>query len=93
MEKIKPGVYRHYKGKEYDVYGEVILSGTEDSEQIWFVVYRPRYGERRLTSRLKTEFTENVSTGGVSVSSIPRFVFVRELESSELKVITEFFSS
>ncbi len=89
MERIRSGVYCHYKGQEYDVYGETILSGTEDSKQIWFVIYRPRYGQRRLTSRLKTEFTESVSVGGVLVQ---RFVFVRELESPELKVVSEFFS-
>ena len=90
MRKIELGIYRHYKGKEYDVYGEAILSGTEDGEQIWFVIYRPRYGDRRLTSRLKTEFTESALVGGTSVQ---RFVFVREFESPELKVIAEFFSS
>ncbi len=91
MEKIKPGIYRHYKGKEYNVYGEVILSGTEDlSSPVFAVIYRPRYGQRRLTSRPKIEFLENVSIEGVLT---PRFVFVRELENPELKIITAFFSS
>lgn len=92
MKKIEPGVYRHYKGHEYDVYGEAILSGTEDGKQILFVIYRPRYGERRITCRPKDTFEGEVQSAEYRHNG-PRFVFVKELESPELKVIVDFFSS
>lgn len=90
--RVKPGVYRHYKGKEYDVYGEAIQSGTEDSEQpVWSVVYRPRYGSMKLTYRPKQEFLESVSVNGTSV---PRFIFVRcfNEDEADAKIVSSLLS-
>lgn len=69
MRRVKPGVWRHWKGKCYRVYGEAVKSGTEDSspakrERHAVVVYRPLYGKRRLTYRPKTEFLERVPKEG-----------------------------
>lgn len=33
MRTVQPGVYLHYKGKRYRVYGEAVKSGTEDSRR------------------------------------------------------------
>jgi hypothetical protein len=38
---IKPGVYRHYKGRDYRVIGSARHSETEEL----LVVYHPLYGE------------------------------------------------
>jgi hypothetical protein len=90
---IKPGVYRHYKGKEYDVFCVAVLSGTEDVEKsVWAVIYRPRYGEGRLTYRGLEEFLESVDVNGTTV---PRFVFVRCFSSddeADAKIVSSLFN-
>ncbi|MEK7174755.1 MAG: DUF1653 domain-containing protein [Patescibacteria group bacterium] len=91
-DHIKSGVYRHYKGKEYDVYGAAIQSGTEDSEQpVWSVIYRPRWGQRRLTYRLEQEFLELVNVNGTLV---PRFIFVRcfDEDEADAKIVSSLLS-
>ncbi|MFY9493482.1 MAG: DUF1653 domain-containing protein [Minisyncoccia bacterium] len=91
MEKTRPGVWRHYKGGEYDVYGEAILSGSEDSpDKVFAVIYRPRYGQRKLTYRPKKEFLGHVSVNGITMA---RFVFVRDFDDPCLEGIAAFFSS
>lgn len=63
---IRPGRYRHYKGKEYDVLGVAKHSETEEE----FVVYRALYGERGLWIRPVAMFLETVY---VDARPIPRF--------------------
>ena len=63
---VSPGVYRHYKGQQYEVMGIARHSETEEE----FVVYRALYGDRGLWIRPLSMFTESVEKGGVSV---PRF--------------------
>ena len=51
-EEIRPGRYRHFKGKEYEVLGVARHSETEEE----YVVYRPLYGEHSLwAARLHVE--------------------------------------
>jgi len=45
--RVDPGLYRHYKGRLYDVIG--IATHSESGERL--VVYRPQYGERALWVR------------------------------------------
>jgi hypothetical protein len=59
---IKPGVYRHFKGKDYLVIGVAIHS--ESGEEL--VVYRPLYGNYQLTVRPKSMFIEPVERDGYS---------------------------
>lgn len=66
MSQIKPGRYRHYKGKEYTVIGVARHSETEEL----LVVYRPEYGDRQLWVRPLGMFTEEVQVGE---RKIPRF--------------------
>jgi len=63
---IKPGRYRHYKGKDYDVLGVARHSETEEE----YVVYRQLYGEGGLWIRPKEMFLESVTVGR---TSMPRF--------------------
>lgn len=52
MGQVKPGIYRHYKGNLYEVYGVAVHSETEER----LVVYRSLYGEYRLTVRPEVVF-------------------------------------
>lgn len=63
---VPPGIYRHYKGPQYEVLGVAKHSETEEE----VVVYRALYGERGLWIRPLAMFVERVEKDGVSV---PRF--------------------
>ena len=63
---IKPGRYRHYKGKDYDVLGVARHSESEEE----YVVYRQLYGTCDLWIRPVGMFLESVSVEGATV---PRF--------------------
>ena len=69
IEAPAPGLYRHYKGGEYDVLGSVLHSETEER----LVLYRPRYGERELWVRPVAMFREDVVVDG---KSCPRFAWI-----------------
>jgi len=68
-EGLKPGRYRHYKGKDYLVLGVARHSETEEE----LVVYRTDYGDRGLWVRPKQMFLETVEIDG---QVVPRFRFV-----------------
>lgn len=53
-EPICPGIYRHYKGQDYEVMGVAIHSETEEEQ----VVYRALYGDYRLFVRPRSMFSE-----------------------------------
>lgn len=53
---LLPGLYRHFKGGEYEVQG--IATHSETGEKL--VVYRPLYGERGLWVRPLAMFVETV---------------------------------
>ena len=65
-EALKPGLYRHYKGKLYQVLG--VSTHTETLEKL--VVYIPLYGEGGYWVRPLAMFTEQVRIDG---KSVPRF--------------------
>lgn len=75
MKEPKPGIYKHYKGKFYEVIGTARNSETLEE----FVVYRALYsseefGENTLWIRPKTIFLEKVKINGKEVQ---RFTFLR----------------
>jgi len=71
VEKIKLGIYRHFKGNEYRV-----LSVAKHSETLEdYVVYQALYGEKGLWVRPLAMFTEEIIRNG---NSIKRFEFVGE---------------
>ncbi len=58
--QIKPGKYRHFKGKEYEVIG--IASHSETMEPM--VVYQALYGEKGLWVRPLSMWNEIVDRDG-----------------------------
>ena len=73
---IKPGIYRHYKGKDYQVYDVATHSETEEL----MVVYRTLYGNFDLWVRPLEMFVEEVTVDGVKK---PRFAWVRPTDASD----------
>ncbi|MEC8524305.1 MAG: hypothetical protein CSH37_04925 [Thalassolituus sp.] len=70
---INPGRYRHYKGQEYEVFGLVRHSETEE----WLVHYRTLYGDFSHWVRPLTMFTEDVETPD---GPQPRFRYLGPME-------------
>lgn len=69
--EIKPGIYRHFKGNEYEVLG--IATHSETGEPM--VVYRALYGAFGLWVRPAAMWNETVDRDGYCG---PRFRFIRE---------------
>lgn len=61
LEKIKPGRYRHFKGKEY----EVLFTATHSETLEPMVVYRQLYGEGSVWVRPAAMWSETVVRDGV----------------------------
>ena len=71
MESIKPGRYRHFKGKEYEVLGVARHSETEEE----LVVYRALYGDFGLWVRTVSMWNEAVERDG---KTFRRFTYIGE---------------
>ncbi|MGX5219899.1 MULTISPECIES: DUF1653 domain-containing protein [Pseudomonas] len=67
--QIKPGLYRHYKGPEYRVFG--VAQHSETEQQV--VVYQALYGDYGLWVRPLDMFCERVDVDG---ESVPRFALI-----------------
>ena len=68
-ERIKPGIYEHYKGHQYRVLG--VAQHSETLEEV--VVYEALYGEKGLWVRPIAMFLEEVEVNG---EKMPRFRFL-----------------
>ncbi len=68
---IKPGKYRHFKGKEYEVIG--VAKHSETLEEM--VVYRQLYGEHGLWVRPASMWEETVERDG---KTYKRFTYIGE---------------
>jgi hypothetical protein len=68
---IKPGRYRHFKGREYEVLHLARHSETEE----WMVVYRALYGDFGIWVRPASIWLETVERDG---KVIPRFQKIEE---------------
>lgn len=75
--EVQPGLYRHYKGKMYQVLEVARHSETLD----WYVVYRCLYPNElaQLWIRPASMFMETISLNGVLQ---PRFAFISPDSSS-----------
>ena len=71
MESIKPGRYRHFKGKEYEVLGVARHSETDEE----LVVYRALYGDFGLLVRPVSMWNEAVERDG---KTFRRFTYIGE---------------
>ncbi len=67
--EIQKGIYRHYKGNEYEVIAMAKHSETEEQ----MVVYRALYGEYGVWVRPYEIFAEEVELDGMKVA---RFTFL-----------------
>lgn len=70
---IRPGRYRHYKGPEYQIFGLVRHSETEE----WLVHYRALYGEMGYWVRPYRMFIETIEVDG---EPLPRFEYLGPIE-------------
>lgn len=66
---LRPGIYRHYKGRDYEVFGLVRHSETEE----WLVHYRTLYGDHSHWVRPYRMFIEQIEVDG---EPVPRFDYV-----------------
>lgn len=71
MAEIRPGRYRHFKGKEYEVLG--IARHSETLAEM--VVYRALYGEGGLWVRPAAMWDEQIDRDGYTG---PRFQLIGE---------------
>ena len=71
METMKPGRYRHFKGKEYEVIG--VASHSETLEPM--VVYKALYGDGGLWVRPASMWNETVERDGQTFN---RFTYIGE---------------
>ena len=74
-EEIRPGRYRHFKGKEYEVLYLARHSETEEE----MVVYRALYGERGVWVRPASMWNEIVERDG---QRYRRFTYIGEAGDS-----------
>lgn len=71
MERIKPGRYRHFKGKEYR-----LLAVARHSETLEpMVVYQALYGAKELWVRPARMWSELVDHEG---RTVPRFMYIED---------------
>lgn len=65
---IKPGIYRHYKGNSYRVYGTV-----QDADSLEWRVYYGKDGQKPRWDRLYHRFVASVRVDG---EEVPRFQYL-----------------
>lgn len=71
MESIRPGRYRHFKGKEY----RLLYTARHSETQELMVVYQALYGEQGFWVRPASMWSESVERDGYSG---PRFTYLGE---------------
>lgn len=68
-QNLKPGIYRHFKGGEYELIG--IVTHSETLEKM--VLYRALYGEKQVWVRPASMWTETVEKDGLLMR---RFAYI-----------------
>ncbi len=69
MDEFRPGRYRHFKGKEY----ELLFTARHSETEELMVVYRALYGERGIWVRPAAMWNETVERDG---RRLRRFTYV-----------------
>ena len=73
MEKLKPGKYRHYKGKLYEVIGVGRHSETKEELVFYRALYEDKeFGNNALWARPLGMFLNKVVVDGRQVSRFER---------------------
>ena len=67
--QLQPGLYRHYQGPQYRVFGTARHSESEE----WLVVYQALYGDFGLWVRPLEMFCGTVELDG---ETVPRFALI-----------------
>ena len=67
-QTLRPGRYRHFKGKEY----ELLFLATHSETLEPMVVYRALYGERGIWVRPASMWNETVTRDGVTYRRFTR---------------------
>jgi len=70
---IKPGKYRHFKGKFYEVIGVAKHSETLEDYVVYKALYDSEFGKDALWIRPLKMFTEKIEIDGKKIN---RFEFV-----------------
>ena len=71
MNEIRPGLYRHFEGKEY----RVLYTATHSETLEPMVVYQALYGQRGIWVRPAAMWNETVTREG---KTLPRFTYIGE---------------
>ena len=71
VKMLKPGLYQHFKGNQYQVLHIAKHSETEEL----MVVYQPQYGDREIWVRPLAMFDEIIERDG---KTIKRFAYIGE---------------
>lgn len=73
---MKTGLYRHYKGKEYEVIGIARHSETLEELVVYKALYHsPDFGDDAIWVRPRKMFEENIEVDG---QVKPRFEFIHQ---------------
>lgn len=72
MSEIKPGKYKHYKGKFYEVLGTARHSETLEEVVVYKALYTTEFGDNSLWVRPAEMFLENIM---VNDEQMPRFEY------------------
>ena len=75
MTDVELGIYKHYKGKMYEVVGVAHHSETKEEFVVYYALYPTEYGEKALFVRPLKMFVEDVVVDG---KKMKRFAFVGE---------------
>ncbi|MCH8519377.1 MAG: DUF1653 domain-containing protein [Nanoarchaeota archaeon] len=76
MNQIKLGIYKHYKGKEYEVLGVARHSETLEELVVYKALYDSQeFGNNSLWVRPKEMFFEKIKFKGQTIS---RFEFIKK---------------
>ena len=74
INMIKPGKYKHYKGKEYEVIGMARNSETLEELVIYKSLYKSdKFGDFALWARPSREFDQEVE---VEHKKVPRYKYL-----------------
>ena len=78
--KLRKGIYKHYKGKLYEVLGVAHHSETVETFVLYKALYKTKFGRNSLWVRPINMFLQKVTVLG---KKVPRFQFLSPLPSKK----------